>query len=84
MIMIMFLSLMFSFVKNYIHFMNILIIFECFILLIFFSLSNYQEIYMLIIFCVFSVCESAMGLTLMIIMIRCNSNDFCSLKFLNC
>nr|YP_010959082.1 NADH dehydrogenase subunit 4L [Pseudophilothrips ichini]WND64425.1 NADH dehydrogenase subunit 4L [Pseudophilothrips ichini] len=83
-IMMMFLSLMFSFLKNYIHFMNMLIIFECFILLVFFSLVNYEEIYMLIIFCVFSVCESSLGLTLMIIMIRCNSNDFCSLKFLTC
>nr|QTF76071.1 NADH dehydrogenase subunit 4L [Gynaikothrips uzeli] len=80
--MIMFLSLIFSFLKNYIHFMNMLMIFECFILLIFFSLNMYEEMFMLITFCVFSVCESSLGLTLMIVMIRCNGNDFCSMNFL--
>nr|YP_010026624.1 NADH dehydrogenase subunit 4L [Gynaikothrips ficorum]QOQ85872.1 NADH dehydrogenase subunit 4L [Gynaikothrips ficorum] len=79
-----FFSLLFSLLKNYIHFMNMLMIFECFILLTFFYLNKYEEIYMLIIFCVFSVCESSLGLTLMIIMIRCNGNDFCSMNFLMC
>nr|YP_009157861.1 NADH dehydrogenase subunit 4L [Haplothrips aculeatus]AKE35841.1 NADH dehydrogenase subunit 4L [Haplothrips aculeatus] len=76
--------LIFSFMKNYLHFMNILIIFECFILIVFFYLNFYQELSYLILFCIFSVCESSLGLTLMIIMIRCNGNDYCSLKFLSC
>jgi len=75
--------LIFSFIKNYLHFINILIIFECFILIIFFILNFYQELSYLILFCVFSVCESSLGLTLIIIIVRCNRNDFCSLKFLS-
>nr|YP_010181251.1 NADH dehydrogenase subunit 4L [Bactrothrips quadrituberculatus]QVD42821.1 NADH dehydrogenase subunit 4L [Bactrothrips quadrituberculatus] len=76
--------LFFSFIKNYYHFMNMLMVFECFIMLIFFSLNFYQELMYLFIFCVFSVCESSLGLSLMIILIRCSGSDFCSMKFLSC
>nr|YP_010270407.1 NADH dehydrogenase subunit 4L [Psephenothrips eriobotryae]UJY97336.1 NADH dehydrogenase subunit 4L [Psephenothrips eriobotryae] len=82
--MLMIFSLIFSFMKNYLHFMNVLIIFECFILILFLYLNMFQELYLLMMFCVFSVCESSLGLTLMIVMIRCNSNDYCSLKLLTC
>lgn len=82
-ILIIFIILILSFIKNYIHFINILIIFECFILIIFFYINFYQELSYLTLFCVFSVCESSLGLTLIIVIIRCNGNDFCSLKFLS-
>nr|YP_010472680.1 NADH dehydrogenase subunit 4L [Carea varipes]UVH65804.1 NADH dehydrogenase subunit 4L [Carea varipes] len=46
-----------------------------FFLLIFFSYIEY-DLYMLMVFLVFSVCEGALGLSILVSMIRTHGNDY--------
>nr|YP_010564275.1 NADH dehydrogenase subunit 4L [Colobochyla salicalis]UYX62285.1 NADH dehydrogenase subunit 4L [Colobochyla salicalis] len=46
-----------------------------FFLLIFLSFIEY-ELYMLMVFLVFSVCEGALGLSILVSMIRTHGNDY--------
>nr|YP_009712027.1 NADH dehydrogenase subunit 4L [Epicopeia hainesii]QGA74575.1 NADH dehydrogenase subunit 4L [Epicopeia hainesii] len=46
-----------------------------FFLLMFLSMINY-ELYMLMVFLVFSVCEGALGLSILVSMIRTHGNDY--------
>nr|YP_010329950.1 NADH dehydrogenase subunit 4L [Pseudoips prasinana]UNP54698.1 NADH dehydrogenase subunit 4L [Pseudoips prasinana] len=46
-----------------------------FFMLIFFSYIEY-DLYMLMVFLVFSVCEGALGLSILVSMIRTHGNDY--------
>nr|DAZ87543.1 TPA_asm: NADH dehydrogenase subunit 4L [Trichosia splendens] len=45
-------------------------------LFIFFSMNNASEMYFLMVFLVFSVCEGALGLSILVSMIRTHGNNY--------
>nr|WEV93838.1 NADH dehydrogenase subunit 4L [Patania balteata] len=69
------------FVSKHKHLLIVLLSLEFIVLSIFFFLIllfNYIEydMYMLMIFLVFSVCEGALGLSILVSMIRTHGNDY--------
>nr|YP_009131056.1 NADH dehydrogenase subunit 4L [Gabala argentata]AHW98937.1 NADH dehydrogenase subunit 4L [Gabala argentata] len=69
------------FVSKHKHLLIILLSLEFIVLSIFFFLLillNYieYELYMLMVFLVFSVCEGALGLSILVSMIRTHGNDY--------
>nr|QWT29591.1 NADH dehydrogenase subunit 4L [Abraxas latifasciata] len=69
------------FISKYKHLLIILLSLEFMVLSIFFFLMLYLmmidfELYMLMVFLVFSVCEGALGLSILVSLIRTHGNDF--------
>nr|YP_009434371.1 NADH dehydrogenase subunit 4L [Athetis lepigone]ATE89027.1 NADH dehydrogenase subunit 4L [Athetis lepigone]ATE89040.1 NADH dehydrogenase subunit 4L [Athetis lepigone]ATE89053.1 NADH dehydrogenase subunit 4L [Athetis lepigone]ATE89066.1 NADH dehydrogenase subunit 4L [Athetis lepigone]ATE89079.1 NADH dehydrogenase subunit 4L [Athetis lepigone] len=69
------------FVSKHKHLLIILLSLEFIVLSIFFFLLIYLmcfdfELYMLMVFLVFSVCEGALGLSILVSMIRTHGNDY--------
>nr|YP_009166374.1 NADH dehydrogenase subunit 4L [Jankowskia athleta]ALB36921.1 NADH dehydrogenase subunit 4L [Jankowskia athleta] len=69
------------FVSKYKHLLIILLSLEFMVLSVFFFFLSYllmlnYEVYMLMVFLVFSVCEGALGLSILVSMIRTHGNDF--------
>nr|YP_010287464.1 NADH dehydrogenase subunit 4L [Ophthalmitis albosignaria]UKT61795.1 NADH dehydrogenase subunit 4L [Ophthalmitis albosignaria]UNP54269.1 NADH dehydrogenase subunit 4L [Ophthalmitis albosignaria] len=80
-IIIMFIIGNLIFVSKYKHLLIILLSLEFMVLSVFFFLLNYllmmnYEIYMLMVFLVFSVCEGALGLSILVSLIRTHGNDY--------
>nr|ARC95502.1 NADH dehydrogenase subunit 4L [Hippodamia convergens] len=77
----MFMLSMMSFALNRKHLLTMLLSMEFVILVLFMSMYMYMlnfnyEFYFVLIFLTMSVCESAMGLSLMVAMIRSYGNDY--------
>nr|AID67398.1 NADH dehydrogenase subunit 4L [Biston panterinaria] len=69
------------FVSKYKHLLIVLLSLEFMVLSIYFFFLNYllffnYEIYMLMVFLVFSVCEGALGLSILVSLIRTHGNDY--------
>nr|YP_009938376.1 NADH dehydrogenase subunit 4L [Lethe syrcis]QNU07795.1 NADH dehydrogenase subunit 4L [Lethe syrcis]USO21427.1 NADH dehydrogenase subunit 4L [Lethe syrcis] len=69
------------FVGKHKHLLIVLLSLEFIVLSIFFSLMLYLSMvefnmYMLMVFLVFSVCEGALGLSILVSMIRTHGNDY--------
>nr|YP_010116696.1 NADH dehydrogenase subunit 4L [Iotaphora admirabilis]QPL16804.1 NADH dehydrogenase subunit 4L [Iotaphora admirabilis] len=69
------------FVSKYKHLLIILLSLEFMVLSVFFLLLFYllmlnYELYMLMVFLVFSVCEGALGLSILVSLIRTHGNDY--------
>lgn len=69
------------FVSKYKHLLIILLRLEFIVLRLFFFLLLYlltlnYEIYILMVFLVFSVCEGALGLSILVSIIRTHGNDY--------
>nr|YP_009057624.1 NADH dehydrogenase subunit 4L [Apocheima cinerarius]AHG99146.1 NADH dehydrogenase subunit 4L [Apocheima cinerarius]ALR69091.1 NADH dehydrogenase subunit 4L [Apocheima cinerarius]ALR69106.1 NADH dehydrogenase subunit 4L [Apocheima cinerarius] len=69
------------FVSKYKHLLIILLSLEFMVLSVFFFLLMYllmlnYEMYMLMVFLVFSVCEGALGLSILVSLIRTHGNDY--------
>nr|AHA84873.1 NADH dehydrogenase subunit 4L [Spodoptera litura]UNP54411.1 NADH dehydrogenase subunit 4L [Spodoptera litura] len=69
------------FVFKYKHLLIVLLSLEFIVLSIFFFLLTYlifieYDMYMLMLFLVFSVCEGALGLSILVSMIRTHGNDY--------
>nr|YP_009740481.1 NADH dehydrogenase subunit 4L [Lacanobia aliena]QID03220.1 NADH dehydrogenase subunit 4L [Lacanobia aliena]WBK17725.1 NADH dehydrogenase subunit 4L [Jankowskia athleta] len=69
------------FVSKYKHLLIILLSLEFMVLSVFFLFLCYllmlnYEIYMLMVFLVFSVCEGALGLSILVSLIRTHGNDY--------
>nr|YP_010287516.1 NADH dehydrogenase subunit 4L [Luxiaria mitorrhaphes]UKT61847.1 NADH dehydrogenase subunit 4L [Luxiaria mitorrhaphes] len=69
------------FISKYKHLLIILLSLEFMVLSVFFFLLMYllmlnYEMYMLMVFLVFSVCEGALGLSILVSLIRTHGNDF--------
>nr|AOY36199.1 NADH dehydrogenase subunit 4L [Conogethes punctiferalis] len=80
-VLIMFILGNMIFVSKHKHLLIVLLSLEFIVLSIFFFmvlLFNYIEydMYMLMIFLVFSVCEGALGLSILVSMIRTHGNDY--------
>nr|YP_010446981.1 NADH dehydrogenase subunit 4L [Loxocera lunata]UTM10346.1 NADH dehydrogenase subunit 4L [Loxocera lunata] len=87
---ILFISGLFMFVSNRKHLLSMLLSLEYIVLSLFFMLfmflnmMNY-EMYFSMIFLTFSVCEGALGLSILVSMIRTYGNDyFQSFNMLQC
>nr|YP_009558771.1 NADH dehydrogenase subunit 4L [Nagiella inferior]QBA83071.1 NADH dehydrogenase subunit 4L [Nagiella inferior] len=81
MIMVMFIVGNMIFVSKHKHLLIILLSLEFIVLSIFFFfilMLSYIEsdMYMLMVFLVFSVCEGALGLSILVSMIRTHGNDY--------
>nr|YP_004425053.1 NADH dehydrogenase subunit 4L [Calinaga davidis]ADU86252.1 NADH dehydrogenase subunit 4L [Calinaga davidis] len=80
-IFIMFLFGNMVFVSKHKHLLIVLMSLEFIVLSIFFLLLLYlnminYNLYMLMVFLVFSVCEGALGLSILVSMIRTHGNDY--------
>nr|YP_010610487.1 NADH dehydrogenase subunit 4L [Graphium antiphates]WAP90815.1 NADH dehydrogenase subunit 4L [Graphium antiphates] len=80
-IMIMFIMGNMIFVSKHKHLLIVLLSLEFIVLSIFFFMVmflNYMnnDMYMLMIFLLFSVCEGALGLSILVSMIRTHGNDY--------
>nr|YP_009029755.1 NADH dehydrogenase subunit 4L [Graphium mullah]YP_010879524.1 NADH dehydrogenase subunit 4L [Graphium eurous]QTJ29940.1 NADH dehydrogenase subunit 4L [Graphium mullah chungianus]QTJ29953.1 NADH dehydrogenase subunit 4L [Graphium eurous asakurae]AHY24038.1 NADH dehydrogenase subunit 4L [Graphium mullah]WHE44901.1 NADH dehydrogenase subunit 4L [Graphium eurous] len=80
-IMFMFIVGNMIFVSKHKHLLIVLLSLEFIVLSIFFFLLMYlnfvsNDMYMLMIFLVFSVCEGALGLSILVSMIRTHGNDY--------
>nr|YP_010309883.1 NADH dehydrogenase subunit 4L [Biston regalis]UMR55009.1 NADH dehydrogenase subunit 4L [Biston regalis] len=80
-IIIMFIVGNLIFVSKYKHLLIILLSLEFMVLSVFFFLLSYllflnYEVYILMIFLVFSVCEGALGLSILVSLIRTHGNDY--------
>nr|YP_009045269.1 NADH dehydrogenase subunit 4L [Lexias dirtea]AHA03620.1 NADH dehydrogenase subunit 4L [Lexias dirtea] len=80
-IIIMFLIGNMIFVSKHKHLLIVLMSLEFMVLSIFFLLMMYlmminYNLYMLMVFLVFSVCEGALGLSILVSMIRTHGNDY--------
>nr|QUL60444.1 NADH dehydrogenase subunit 4L [Hypomecis punctinalis]UFQ31746.1 NADH dehydrogenase subunit 4L [Hypomecis punctinalis] len=69
------------FVSKYKHLLIVLLSLEFMVLSVFFLFLSYllmlnYEIYMLMVFLVFSVCEGALGLSILVSLIRTHGNDY--------
>nr|YP_010259284.1 NADH dehydrogenase subunit 4L [Drosophila bocqueti]UIX24928.1 NADH dehydrogenase subunit 4L [Drosophila bocqueti]UIX24941.1 NADH dehydrogenase subunit 4L [Drosophila bocqueti] len=79
--MILFILGLFCFVSNRKHLLSMLLSLEFIVLMLFFMLfiylnmSNY-ETYFSMMFLTFSVCEGALGLSILVSMIRTHGNDY--------
>nr|YP_009938285.1 NADH dehydrogenase subunit 4L [Lethe baucis]QNU07704.1 NADH dehydrogenase subunit 4L [Lethe baucis] len=81
MIFVMFLFGNMIFVSKHKHLLIVLLSLEFIVLSIFFSLMLYlsmveYNMFMLMVFLVFSVCEGALGLSILVSMIRTHGNDY--------
>nr|YP_009938350.1 NADH dehydrogenase subunit 4L [Lethe oculatissima]QNU07769.1 NADH dehydrogenase subunit 4L [Lethe oculatissima] len=81
MIFVMFLFGNMIFASKYKHLLIVLLSLEFIVLSIFFSLMLYlsmveHNMFMLMVFLVFSVCEGALGLSILVSMIRTHGNDY--------
>nr|YP_009110168.1 NADH dehydrogenase subunit 4L [Ctenoplusia limbirena]AIW64876.1 NADH dehydrogenase subunit 4L [Ctenoplusia limbirena] len=80
-VMIMFIVGNLIFISKHKHLLIVLLSLEFIVLTIFFffliylSMINY-DMYMLMVFLVFSVCEGALGLSILVSMIRTHGNDY--------
>nr|YP_010417631.1 NADH dehydrogenase subunit 4L [Junonia sophia]USF17738.1 NADH dehydrogenase subunit 4L [Junonia sophia] len=82
--MVIFLMFLFGnmiFVSKHKHLLIVLLSLEFMVLSIFFFLLMYlmmldYNMYMLMVFLVFSVCEGALGLSILVSMIRTHGNDY--------
>nr|AAX76845.1 NADH dehydrogenase subunit 4L [Drosophila baimaii] len=79
--MIMFILGLFCFVSNRKHLLSMLLSLEFIVLMLFFMLFIYlnmlnYEIYFSMMFLTFSVCEGALGLSILVSMIRTHGNDY--------
>nr|SPP23390.1 NADH dehydrogenase subunit 4L [Archon apollinus] len=80
-ILIMFIIGNMIFVSKHKHLLVVLLSLEFIVLSIFFFLVMYlnfiqYDMYMLMIFLLFSVCEGALGLSILVSMIRTHGNDY--------
>nr|QXX99626.1 NADH dehydrogenase subunit 4L [Graphium xenocles] len=80
-IMIMFVVGNMIFVSSHKHLLIVLLSLEFIVLSIFFFLLMFlsfmnNDMYMLMIFLLFSVCEGALGLSILVSMIRTHGNDY--------
>nr|YP_009538165.1 NADH dehydrogenase subunit 4L [Tacola larymna]AYN60947.1 NADH dehydrogenase subunit 4L [Tacola larymna] len=80
-ILIMFMIGNMIFVSQYKHLLIVLMSLEFMVLSIFFFLMLYlmmieYHFFMLMVFLVFSVCEGALGLSILVSMIRTHGNDY--------
>nr|YP_009236752.1 NADH dehydrogenase subunit 4L [Telchinia penelope]AMJ17219.1 NADH dehydrogenase subunit 4L [Telchinia penelope] len=80
-ILVMFLIGNMIFVSKHKHLLIVLMSLEFIVLSIFFLLMLYlmeinYNMYMLMVFLVFSVCEGALGLSILVSMIRTHGNDY--------
>nr|YP_010248881.1 NADH dehydrogenase subunit 4L [Catacroptera cloanthe]QTT58173.1 NADH dehydrogenase subunit 4L [Catacroptera cloanthe] len=80
-IFVMFLFGNMIFVSKHKHLLIVLLSLEFMVLSIFFFLMMYlmmlnYNMYMLMVFLVFSVCEGALGLSILVSMIRTHGNDY--------
>ncbi|KAH8244676.1 hypothetical protein KR032_012271, partial [Drosophila birchii] len=78
---ILFILGLFCFVSNRKHLLSILLSLEFIVLILFFILFIYlnilnYETYFRIIFLTFSVCEGALGLSILVSIIRTHGNDY--------
>nr|YP_008965006.1 NADH dehydrogenase subunit 4L [Mythimna separata]AHB34932.1 NADH dehydrogenase subunit 4L [Mythimna separata]AIW58410.1 NADH dehydrogenase subunit 4L [Mythimna separata]CDK36496.1 NADH dehydrogenase subunit 4L [Mythimna separata] len=69
------------FISKHKHLLIVLLSLEFIVLSIFFFLMIYlmfidYDMYMLMVFLVFSVCEGALGLSILVSMIRTHGNDY--------
>nr|AZQ21626.1 NADH dehydrogenase subunit 4L [Mythimna pallidicosta] len=69
------------FISKHKHLMIVLLSLEFIVLSIFFFMLIYlmyidYDMYMLMVFLVFSVCEGALGLSILVSMIRTHGNDY--------
>nr|WKU84008.1 NADH dehydrogenase subunit 4L [Microdon globosus] len=90
MFIFLFISGILSFISNRKHLLSMLLSLEFivlslyFILFIYLTMMNY-EMYFSMIFLIFSVCEGALGLSILVSMIRMYGNDyFQSFSILQC
>ncbi|KAH8288079.1 hypothetical protein KR054_007175, partial [Drosophila jambulina] len=79
--MILFILGLFCFVSNRKHLLSILLSLEFIVLILFFILFIYlnilnYETYFRIIFLTFRVCEGALGLSILVSIIRTHGNDY--------
>nr|YP_010447007.1 NADH dehydrogenase subunit 4L [Loxocera sinica]UTM10372.1 NADH dehydrogenase subunit 4L [Loxocera sinica] len=79
--MFMFFSGVFLFISNRKHLLSMLLSLEYIVLSLFFMLFMYlnminYEMYFTMIFLTFSVCEGALGLSILVSMIRTYGNDY--------
>nr|QNV11652.1 NADH dehydrogenase subunit 4L [Coenosia mollicula] len=80
----------FTFVSNRKHLLSMLLSLEYIVLSLFFMLFIYlnmlnYEFFFMLMFLVFSVCEGALGLSILVSMIRTHGNDyFQSFNILQC
>ncbi|YP_009725127.1 NADH dehydrogenase subunit 4L (mitochondrion) [Drosophila subobscura] len=79
--MILFILGLFCFVSNRKHLLSMLLSLEFIVLMLFFMLFIYlnmlnYEIYFSMMFLTFSVCEGALGLSILVSMIRTHGNDY--------
>nr|AAX76869.1 NADH dehydrogenase subunit 4L [Drosophila trapezifrons] len=79
--MILFILGLFCFVSNRKHLLSMLLSLEFIILMLFFMLFIYlnmlnYESYFSMMFLTFSVCEGALGLSILVSMIRTHGNDY--------
>nr|YP_010894946.1 NADH dehydrogenase subunit 4L [Phortica variegata]QXG19614.1 NADH dehydrogenase subunit 4L [Phortica variegata]WJW73459.1 NADH dehydrogenase subunit 4L [Phortica variegata] len=78
---ILFILALFSFVSNRKHLLSMLLSLEYIVLMLFFMLFMYMnmmnyENYFCMMFLTFSVCEGALGLSILVSMIRTHGNDY--------
>nr|YP_010287412.1 NADH dehydrogenase subunit 4L [Pingasa rufofasciata]UKT61743.1 NADH dehydrogenase subunit 4L [Pingasa rufofasciata] len=69
------------FISSYKHLLIVLLSLEFMVLSVFFLMLLYllmlsYEFYMLMVFLVFSVCEGALGLSILVSLIRTHGNDY--------
>nr|YP_009045425.1 NADH dehydrogenase subunit 4L [Neope pulaha]AHA03776.1 NADH dehydrogenase subunit 4L [Neope pulaha] len=81
MIFVMFMLGNLIFVSKHKHLLIVLMSLEFIVLSIFFAMMLYlsmveYNMYMLMVFLVFSVCEGALGLSILVSMIRTHGNDY--------
>nr|QXG19029.1 NADH dehydrogenase subunit 4L [Drosophila affinis]QXG19042.1 NADH dehydrogenase subunit 4L [Drosophila algonquin]QXG19094.1 NADH dehydrogenase subunit 4L [Drosophila athabasca] len=79
--MILFILGLFCFVSNRKHLLSMLLSLEFIVLMLFFMLFIYlnmlnYEVYFSMMFLTFSVCEGALGLSILVSMIRTHGNDY--------
>uniref|UniRef100_UPI0030FE22E9 NADH dehydrogenase subunit 4L n=1 Tax=Pachylophus rufescens TaxID=3127035 RepID=UPI0030FE22E9 len=72
---------LFVFVSNYKHLLSMLLSLEFIVLILFFMLFIYlnflnYEGFFLMMFLTFSVCEGALGLSILVSLIRTHGNDY--------
>nr|YP_009354494.1 NADH dehydrogenase subunit 4L [Papilio protenor]ARA91070.1 NADH dehydrogenase subunit 4L [Papilio protenor]WDW20257.1 NADH dehydrogenase subunit 4L [Papilio protenor] len=80
-IMVMFIFGNMIFISKHKHLLIVLLSLEFIVLSLFFLLVMYlsyieYDMYMLMIFLLFSVCEGALGLSILVSMIRTHGNDY--------
>nr|YP_009142425.1 NADH dehydrogenase subunit 4L [Platycnemis foliacea]AKH04370.1 NADH dehydrogenase subunit 4L [Platycnemis foliacea] len=81
---------LFSFVSNRKHLLSTLLSLEFIVLVVYFFMfflliCNFYDLYFLMYFLTFSVCEGALGLSILVCMIRSHGTDyFGSFNMLQC